>query len=336
MEYLLPIFHVFLQIIIGIDLIAAQSESITYRSVKENATIVGVEPFYSQTTFSITECYLMCHRQIEKCSFVEVANVNEAWSCKLFHFNTSQDIKKHLRPSKGSGVSAPKLPKPKPKPKDCGELKGLGFKDGVYTISFGSVTKNVFCDMTTDGGGWIVMQRIFNGSVDFNRDWNTYKDGFGNVYGDHWIGNEFVHQYTNAYPTEMIAEGTASDGKRVSAKMGNFSLGDEASDYVLKFDECIGLADTFDGCNDWGSQINSQRNMKFTTFDRDNDHKNVNCAVKYHTGWWYNECYKVKLNGKYSPVETSDDREAPHWDGFRYFKSLKETKMLVRHRMLKL
>ena len=277
MGYLLPILHIFLQIIIGIDLIAAQSESITYRSVKENATIVGVEPFYNQTTFSITECYLMCHRQIEKCSFVEIANVNEAWSCKLFYFNTTQDIEKHLRPSKVSGVSAPKLPK------DCAELKQLGLKDGVYSIFFEGSKKKVFCDMTTDGGGWIVMQRIFDGSVDFNRDWENYKDGFGDVYGDHWIGNEFFHQYTNAYPTEMIAEGTGFDGKRVSAKMKNFALSDEASGYVLKYDVCISVADTFDGCNDWD---NGHKNMKFSTFDRDNDaYIQANCAANKYGGW---------------------------------------------------
>ena len=138
MGYLIPILQCLLQIIIGIKLISAQSESLTFRSVKENATMVGVEPFYNQTTLSITECYLMCHRQIEKCSFVEVANVNEAWSCKLFYFNTTQDIEKHLKPSKVSGVSAPKLPK------DCAELKQLGFKDGVYPISFGGVTQKVF------------------------------------------------------------------------------------------------------------------------------------------------------------------------------------------------
>ena len=312
---------------VGAKMITAQSESITYRSVKEDATIVGVEPFYNQTTSSITECYLMCHRQIEKCSFVEVANVNEAWSCKLFYFNTTQDIEKHLRPSKVSGVSAPKLPKPKPK--DCEELKQLGFKDGVYTISFEGSTKKVFCDMTTNGGGWIVMQRIFDGSVDFNRDWNNYKDGFGDVYGEHWIGNEFVHQYTNAYPTEMIAEGTAFDGNRVSAKMRNFALGDETSKYVLKYDVCIGLADTFNGCDDW----DYQRSMKFTTFDRDNDNLEVNCAATRNGGWWYRGCSKVKLNGKYSTVESAEGRETLYWYEFRGFtKSLKESKILLRHK----
>ena len=316
--------YFFLQIIIGIDLIAAQSESITYRSVKENATIVGVEPFYNQTTFSITECYLICHLQIDKCFFVEVANVNEAWSCRLFHFNTTQDIEKHFRLSKVSGVSVPKLPK------DCAELKQLGLKDGVYTISFEGSTKKVFCDMTTDGGGWIVMQRRFDGSVDFNSSWNNYKNGFGDVYGEHWIGNEFVYQYTNIYSTEMIVEGTGFDGKRVSAKMENFALGDEVFKYVLEYNVCIGLADTFNGCYDW----DYHRYLKFTNIDNDNDWQVwENCGKQYIGGWWLKSCFAVvNLNGKYSGVPTVSEQAAGiHWKLFRtFYESLKETKILLR------
>ena len=68
--------------------------NLTYES---QGTIVGVAPFYNQTAFSITECYLTCLRESDKCYFVEVANLNEAWSCKLFHF--IQDITKCLKPN---------------------------------------------------------------------------------------------------------------------------------------------------------------------------------------------------------------------------------------------
>ncbi|KAH8410455.1 hypothetical protein KR215_007188, partial [Drosophila sulfurigaster] len=31
-------------------------------------------------------------------------------------------------------------------------------------------------------------------------------------------------------------------------------------------------------------------NMKFSTFDRDNDYSDGNCAVEFKSGWWYNSC----------------------------------------------
>ena len=44
--------------------------------------------------------------------------------------------------------------------------------------------------MTTDGGGWTVFHKRFDGFVGFYRDWDEYKNGFGDVTGDFWLGNE--------------------------------------------------------------------------------------------------------------------------------------------------
>ncbi len=45
--------------------------------------------------------------------------------------------------------------------------------------------------------GWTVIQRRSNGSVDFYRGWDEYKNGFGDLRTEFWLGNEKIHQLTN-------------------------------------------------------------------------------------------------------------------------------------------
>lgn len=53
------------------------------------------------------------------------------------------------------------------------------------------------CDMETAGGGWTVFQHRRDGSVDFNRTWQEYREGFGSPQGEHWLGNAALHALTN-------------------------------------------------------------------------------------------------------------------------------------------
>ncbi|XP_075691093.1 ficolin-1-A-like isoform X2 [Rhinoderma darwinii] len=83
--------------------------------------------------------------------------------------------------------------------KDCKELRDQGMIfSGWYTIHpDGMKPLMVLCDMTTDGGGWIVFQRRVDGSVDFYQDWKTYKRGFGSQLSEFWLGNENIHRLTS-------------------------------------------------------------------------------------------------------------------------------------------
>lgn len=53
------------------------------------------------------------------------------------------------------------------------------------------------CDVK-NGGGWTVIQRRVNANVDFYRGWCDYKNGFGSLGGNFWLGLDRIHRLAKA------------------------------------------------------------------------------------------------------------------------------------------
>ena len=89
----------------------------------------------------------------------------------------------------------------RPVERDCKEHYLQGQRvNGLYLVNYNlgnhSVAQ-VFCDQTTDGGGWTVVQRRMDGSENFFRNWTEYKVGFGDLHKEHWLGNEQIFHLTS-------------------------------------------------------------------------------------------------------------------------------------------
>ncbi|XP_006010728.1 fibrinogen alpha chain [Latimeria chalumnae] len=191
--------------------------------------------------------------------------------------------------------------------KDCGDIlqkHDTGGKSGLYQIKpLGSEKAiTVYCDQDTILGGWLLIQQRIDGSVNFNRTWAEYKKGFGNAddegKGEMWLGNELIHLLTKE-KTILRVELEDWAGNQAYAQYV-MEMGPEADGYVLQVSTYVGDAGDalLKGVPDDDHYI-SHNNMKFSTFDKDNDKWEENCAEMYGGGWWYNKCQAANLNGIY-------------------------------------
>ncbi|XP_018610719.1 fibrinogen like 1B [Scleropages formosus] len=162
----------------------------------------------------------------------------------------------------------------------------------------------VYCDMS-DGGGWTVLQQRRSGKVDFNRNWDEYKEGFGNFKmktDEFWLGNEHMYALLKGGENLMKFDLTDWSGEKTHALYENFKIADEKDKYRLQFGLYSGLAgDALSGGGRMEDQWSiSHNSMQFSTRDQDNDRfLKGSCAKENKGGWWFNRCHAVNLNGKY-------------------------------------
>ena len=154
----------------------------------------------------------------------------------------------------------------------------------------------MFCDMTLLGGGWTIVQRRIDDTLDFERNWNGYVLGFGDFSKNFWLGLDKIKRVTDMGIHEVYIglENFYTSGEKTAwARYSYFSLGSAASDYPLT----LGI---FDAASTAGDSLTSHRGQSFSTKDEDNDsHATEHCAQKYKGGWWYKNCHDSNLNGKW-------------------------------------
>ncbi|XP_023677753.1 angiopoietin-related protein 6 [Paramormyrops kingsleyae] len=145
-----------------------------------------------------------------------------------------------------------------------------------------------WCEQNQAHGGWTVIQRRQDGSVNFFRTWEQYKQGFGNLDGEYWLGLEHLYWLSAqaVYRLRVVLEDW--QGRQVFAEYDSFRLEPESDSYRLRIGEYRGTA---------GDSLSWHNNKAFTTLDRDRDGYSGNCAHYQKGGWWYHMCAHSNLNG---------------------------------------
>nr|XP_049605183.1 angiopoietin-4-like isoform X13 [Syngnathus scovelli] len=192
-------------------------------------------------------------------------------------------------------------------PRDCSDIKAAGKSTGVYMLFSGSNSFKAYCNMWQDGGGWTVIQRRRNGTVNFFRGWNDYRKGFGDLAGEHWLGLQNIHALTASDGYQLRIDFTAFDGRDYYARYDYFSVGRDSLD--PEKDSYPLLVSGYSG--DAGDRLSQHSGMMFTTKDHDQDTwNNGNCANNWNGAWWYEKCYWSNLNGLYKATGTCNGANA--------------------------
>lgn len=168
-----------------------------------------------------------------------------------------------------------------------------------------------------------MIQRRADGSLSFDRSWRDYRDGFGDLHSEFWLGNNHIHvlstqgdyslrvdleDWSNVHKHALyqsFRSGVTPANLCVCVSSRNTrnnlhpvffclclcvcSVGDEEHRYRLRVSGFSGTAkDSFSWYHD---------KQGFSTPDSGNI-----CAEISHGGWWYNQCFYANLNGVYYRV----------------------------------
>ena len=159
-----------------------------------------------------------------------------------------------------------------------------------FSFSDTYTTLTARCDMETDGGGWMVIQRrVANGNVNFTRDWCDYVTGFGDLNGEFWYGLDNIHYLTTRDDVELrIDMVMEDDGSELTWTYQTFTVAGANDKYTLTIGGGVGTG---------VDRMNYHNGYQFSTYDNNNDQWSRNCAYFFQGGWWYNACYHANLNG---------------------------------------
>ncbi|KAM4708033.1 fibrinogen gamma chain isoform 2-T2 [Discoglossus pictus] len=214
--------------------------------------------------------------------------------------------------------------------KDCQEIANKGARaSGLYYIKPLKAKQQflVYCEIEPSGSAWTVLQRRLDGSVDFKKNWIQYKEGFGYLSPDDttefYLGNEKIHLVStqSTIPYVLRVELEDWDNQKSTADYSTFRVSPEKDNYRLTYAYFMGgdAGDAFDGF-DFGDDSSdkfatSHNGMQFSTYDRDHDRFEGNCAEQDGSGWWMNRCHAGHLNGKYYQGGVYSEADATYDNG---------------------
>uniref|UniRef100_A0AAR2LJQ8 Tenascin C n=1 Tax=Pygocentrus nattereri TaxID=42514 RepID=A0AAR2LJQ8_PYGNA len=189
-------------------------------------------------------------------------------------------------------------------PKDCSQaLLNGDTTSGLFTIYLRgdeSQPLQVYCDMTTEGGGWLVITA-------------TQPDWLKRIH----LCLSNLHKITSQGQYELRVD-LRDKGESAYAQYDKFSVSEPRSRYKVHVGGYSGTA---------GDSMTYHNGRPFSTFDHDNDIAVTNCALSYKGAFWYKNCHRVNIMGRYGDNSHSKGVNWFHWKGHEHSIEFAEMKI---------
>ena len=166
---------------------------------------------------------------------------------------------------------------------------------------------SVYCELEPDRNGWTVFQRRFNGSINFDGDFEEYENGFGDIDGEYWLGLRNILRLTRRDRWTLMVDIETNAGDKKYA-VYDFKIKFRDSSYNIYVSDYFGTAGN-------GLQNDLANTKRF--YAKDSSY----CARQYGA-WWHN----------YSSGSCEANLNSKYHTGMRWgnFQSLKASQMKIR------
>uniref|UniRef100_A0A8D3AP62 Tenascin C n=1 Tax=Scophthalmus maximus TaxID=52904 RepID=A0A8D3AP62_SCOMX len=202
-------------------------------------------------------------------------------------------------------------------PRDCSQaLLNGDTSSGLYTIYLGgdeSQLLQVYCDMSIDGGGWIVSPSLNHTPLQMRTQGNILLS-FSSLF---WFSLSNLHKITAGGQYELRVDLRDKD-ETAYAQYDKFSVSEPRTRYKVHVGGYSGNA---------GDSMTYHHGRPFSTYDHDNDIAVTNCALSYKGAFWYKNCHRVNLMGRYGDNSHSKGVNWFHWKGHEHSIEFAEMKI---------
>ncbi|CAH1780698.1 unnamed protein product [Owenia fusiformis] len=129
--------------------------------------------------------------------------------------------------------------------------------------------------------GWLIIGHRYDGSVDFNKVWESYKLGFGKVWKEHFIGFENILSVLQQKEYKARFDLTTWENETKYAEYQIFDFNDRKDKYRISIGGYNGTA---------GDAMQDANHNQFSTKDSRNDNFGGSCILSFGGPYWYGAC----------------------------------------------